>query len=436
MGIMRIVVDENMPYAREAFATLGDVTALPGRKISREDLRDVEVLAVRSITQVNADLLDGTAVRYVGTATIGTDHLDMAWMDAQGIRHCAAPGCNADSVADYMTASLLHVARRHGLTLAGLTLGVVGCGNVGSRVVKRGRALGMRVVENDPPLARATGDACYRPIEEILGCDFVTIHTPLEKTGPDATYHLVNADFLAKMAGGADERRGGRQGAGAGERGGGIERGGAGEREAAGKRGSLPFLINASRGAVVDGAALKAALASGRIAGAVLDVWEGEPRVDTELLTRVEIATPHIAGYSFDGKVNGTTGIYRQVCAWLGREATWDPTPLLPAPDVPRLEIDAAGRPDEAVLREAVFAIYPIQDDDARMRVAHATAGDAGVGAGDAAAAAAARGAAFDRLRKDYPRRREFARTTVVLRNGTDALAAKLRGLTFRVDTA
>jgi len=395
---MKIVVDENNPYAQQAFSTLGEVTALPAGKITREALRDSEILACRSTIRVNADLLEGTAVRCVATATIGTDHFDVAYLDRAGIRWYSAPGCNADSVADYFTAALLTVAQTQGAALEGRTLGVIGCGNVGSRVARRALALGMRVLENDPPLARQTGqaEACtlnssgdprYRPLDDLFAADYITLHTPLTREGPDPTHHLVNEAFLRRMRPGA-------------------------------------VLINTSRGAVVHGGSLKAALRDGRIAGAVLDVWEGEPSPDPELAELAFLATPHIAGHSFDGKIAGTMQIYRQVCEYLGREPAFDPAPLLPPPDVPKIVVDAAGRADEDLIREVVFTVYPIRNDDARFREAMAlpTALD--------------RSAAFAALRTNYPRRREFSRTRVLARNASATLLRKLRGLSFQAECA
>jgi len=395
---MKIVVDENNPYAEQAFSTLGEVTALPAGKITREALRDSEILACRSTIRVNADLLEGTAVRCVATATIGTDHFDVAYLDRAGIRWYSAPGCNADSVADYFTAALLTVAQTQGAALEGRTLGVIGCGNVGSRVACRAQALGMRVLENDPPLARQTGqaEACtlnssgdprYRPLDDLFAADYITLHTPLTREGPDPTHHLVNEAFLRRMRPGA-------------------------------------VLINTSRGAVVHGGSLKAALRDRRIAAAVLDVWEGEPSPDPELAELAFLATPHVAGHSFDGKIAGTMQIYRQVCEYLGREPAFDPAPLLPPPDVPKIVVDAAGRADEDLIREVVFTVYPIRNDDARFREAMAlpTALD--------------RSAAFAALRTNYPRRREFSRTRVLARNASATLLRKLRGLSFQAECA
>ena len=380
---MKILADENMPYVREAFAALGEVQTYRPREVCAHDLRDVEVLLVRSVTKVTPELLDGTAVRFVGTATIGTDHIDVAYLEQHGIAFASAPGCNADSVGEWMTAALLWLAKRRGWRLADRTLGVVGVGNVGGRVVRRARALGLRVIENDPPLARRTGDPRFVPLEAVLDADVVTLHVPLERGGPDPTWHLADAEFLRRM-----------------------------------KTGSV--LINASRGPVVDGADLAHALDDGTIAGAVLDVWEGEPRIDLDLLRRVELATSHIAGYSFDGRVNGTEIVYRAVCRFLDVEPTWDRASVMPTPDVPRVEVDAAGRDPQDVMAEVVERVYDITADDARLRRIADLPDDE-------------RGPYFDNLRLGYPKRREFPNTRVTVHGGTEDLRRALGELTFRV---
>jgi len=299
---LKIVVDENIPYGREAFETLGEVVLRPGRAISPEDVRDADMLMVRSITKVNADLLDNSRVRFVATATIGVDHLDEAYLRERGIQYASAPGCNANSVAEYIAAALLVLGETRGFLVRNRKLGIIGHGNVGKKVEQKASALGMEVVLNDLPLARETGDPKYRPVDEIFDCSIITVHVPLTRTGPDTTYHLLDESFFNRC-----------------------------------KTGTI--IMNTARGSVVDGAALRAALESGKIGAAVLDVWEGEPNVDLGLLPNCAIATPHIAGYSFDGKVNGTKQIYAAACAFLSVTPTWDPTPLLPPPDVPEVSL-------------------------------------------------------------------------------------------------
>jgi erythronate-4-phosphate dehydrogenase len=383
---MLILADQNIVFVREAFEALGEVRLMRGREMTPAAVRDATLLLVRSITPVNRALLEGSAVRFVATATIGTDHVDTEYLREAGVAFAAAPGSNANSVAEYITAALLVLARRQGKPLEGRTIGIVGAGNVGSRVAAKVRALGMRERLNDPPLRRSTGEAKYRPIEELMDCDFITLHVPLEKGGTDPTWHLAAADFLARM-----------------------------RPEA--------VLLNSSRGAVADNAALLQALRAGRPGAAMLDVWEGEPRIGPALLAEAALATPHIAGYSFDGKVNGTEMIYRAACEFLGRNPDWSPARCVPPPLIPEIELNARpGEPEEA-LREAVLRLYPIERDDAALRKL------GGLPPAD-------QGPYFDRLRAEYPVRREFQNTTVRLRGDASAaevLAAKLKGIGFKV---
>lgn len=377
---MKIIADENIPYVQEAFATLGEVTLRPGRAISPEDVRDAELLLVRSITKVGSDLLDGSAVRFVATATIGEDHIDRGWLDKHDIGFSSAPGCNANSVGEYIVAALLHLAEKYQFSLEGRAIGVVGVGNVGSNVARKAAALGLRVVLNDPPLADATGDTRIRPLHEILACDIITTHVPITRDGLYPTHHLVDERFLAGM-----------------------------------KPGS--FYLNTARGAVADNGAVLEALNAGHLRGAVLDVWEGEPSVRLDLLEKVDIATPHIAGYSFDGKVKGTCQIYEAACKHLGLTPTWTPDALLPAPEHPELTLDG----EAGDLKRAVDTIYPILEDDGRMRRI-------------ASEPEAEQRAYFDRLRKTYPRRREFQNTAVALAKPNPVLTNTLQGIGFRVE--
>lgn len=374
---MKIVADENIPYVQEAFAELGEVATVSGRKIDAGTVRDAELLLVRSITKVDRALLDGSRVRFVATATIGEDHIDKAYLAGRGIVFASAPGSNANSVGEYVAAALLEIEARFGLPLKDSSLGIVGVGNAGKRVFAKAGALGMRCVLNDPPLARSSGDPKYRPLEEALDCDAITFHVPLTRDGGDATYHLVDETFLARLKPGV-------------------------------------ILINTSRGRVVDGAALERALDSGHVRACVLDVWEGEPNIDVSLLDRVAIGTPHIAGYSFDGKVNGTRMIYEAACRFLGCASAWDPAPLLPEPECAELRVV----PGAGAVRDAVRAVYDIMQDDARMRRI-------------ADVSEEARGAYFDRLRKEYPRRRELFNTIAVVHPPDSALETCLRGLGF-----
>lgn len=386
--MMRIVCSSNMPYANEAFSPLGDVRVLDGRSITAADVRDADILAIRSTTRVDRALLDGSRVRFVGTATIGTDHMDTAYLDENGIAWCYSPGCNANSVSEYFTAALLWLAEQKGMCLAGRTLGVVGVGNVGRRIVEKAQALGMRVRPNDPPRQRVEGDQPdeaappFVSLDDLLrSADVVSLHVPLATSGPDRTFHLADASLFERA------------------------------------RPGLVF-INAARGGVMATAALCDALESGRVGHAVIDTWEGEPAYDHVLLDRAALGTPHIAGHSFEGKVMGTLMVYEAACRFLGREPAWRPEPLLPPAPVPELDVDAGGRSDEAVLGEIVRAVYDIEDDDRRLR--------AGRNADEQQ-----RSAHFDGLRRNYPVRREFRFTKVRLSNAAPGLRHKVRSLGF-----
>lgn len=372
---LRILADADIPLAEEAFGRYGRVRLLPGRAITRVACMEAEVLVVRSVTRVGAALLDGTPVRFVGTATAGTDHVDLTYLAARAIPFADAPGSNAESVAEYVLAALLAVAADRKEGLRGRALGVVGCGRVGGRLAPRAEALGMRVLLNDPPLADAAevrGEAHpFLSLAEVLAeADVVTLHTPLTRPGESRhpTLHLLGRDELAATRPGA-------------------------------------WLVNAARGACVGGGGLLAALESGHLGAAVLDVWEGEPAPDPALARRVAIATPHIAGYSYDGKLEGTRMVEAALRAWLSGEgvalpAPWDAEAAF-APEAP-LALDAPPAPEAVWLDALVRPAYDVRADDARFRGAVAGEADR-----------AARAAAFIRLRREYPRRRAWSRFTV-----------------------
>ncbi len=354
---MHIVIDKNIPFGNAVFSTLGEVTALETVDIQPSAVRIADILVIRSETKVNAALLDGSPVRFVGTATIGTDHVDVEYLAGRGIGFASAPGCNANSVAEYVAAALLTLSQRFRFSLAGKSLGIVGIGNIGSKVVKVGEALSMSVLQNDPPRARQTGDACFLPLDALMDADILTLHVPLSRTGPDATYHFFDAARIGSM-----------------------------------KPGSM--LINASRGAVVETAAIRDALARKHLAGAVLDVWEKEPMINTQLLSQVTIGTAHVAGYSLDGKVNAVRMIYRALCDFLHVQPTtagWDD---LPAPANPTIAVPVQGEREE-ILQKVIARSYDIELDDRLLRDVLAQPEDR-------------RAAYFMKLRTGYRMRREF----------------------------
>jgi erythronate-4-phosphate dehydrogenase len=381
---MKIVADANIPFVRECLSSIGQVEVLSGRDITRSQVADADALLVRSITPVNEALLRGSAVRFVGTATIGFDHVDLGYLERSHIGFASAPGSNANSAAEYILAALLEIGCRHHLRLEGASIGVIGVGNVGSRVARKCEALDLRVLRNDPPLQRQTHDPQYLPLAALYDCDILTIHAPLTRTGMDQTYHLANARFFAALKPGA-------------------------------------VFLNASRGAVTDSQALKAAIRAGRLRAAVLDVWENEPNIDTELLGMVDLGTPHIAGYSYDGKVAGMIMIYQALCRHFGLSPRFEAADFLPPADVPRLRLAAAGPGEEELLARAVAQVYPIRRDDDNLRQIVRQPVEQ-------------RGRFFDDLRKHYPVRREFHNTTVALAGGQENLARKLAGLGFQVE--
>ncbi len=384
---MKIIADQNIPFVKECFSSVGQITLVGGRQITPELVKDADALLVRSITKVNEDLLESSRVKFVATATIGIEHIDRTYLAANGIGFASAPGSNANSVAEYIVAALLALGKKNKFRLAGKSIGIVGVGNVGSRVEVKCRALGMHVVLNDPPLERQTGDPKYRPLKEIFACDFITLHTPLTKEGPDKTLHLAGETFFAALRDGT-------------------------------------VFLNSSRGKVQDEAALKQAMQAGRLSGVVLDVWETEPNVDPWLLKHVDLSTPHIAGYSYDGKVAGMIMIYRALCQHFGLRAEHTAGDFLPAPDVPQIHItdEQLTQPEERIIHDTVQQVYTINRDDFNMREILLQPEPQ-------------QAAWFDGLRKNYPVRREFQNTTVVLPDSESRLAKTLSGIGFKVTT-
>ncbi len=367
---MQILADENIPYVQTAFATLGEVRTIVGRHLSRADLGEAEILLVRSVSRVNEKLLAGSAVRFVGTATIGLDHIDLDYLQQQGIGFASAPGSNATAAAEYVVSALLIMAQRQGWALRDKTVGIIGCGNVGSRVLNKLNALGVNCLIHDPPLQNPN----YVDLETVLSADIITLHVPLEKSGAYPTYHLVNTDFLAKLQ-------------------------------------DNVILINASRGAVVDEVALLEALNACPTMTIILDVWENEPNINPLLLQRTALGTPHIAGYSLDGKVRGTEMLYTAVCDYFQHPRTWQAQTSLPPPPLTRLSFSKTVENNVAI-HTAVMASYDVRRDDAALR--HPSG-------------------YFDHLRKNYPVRREFNCIEIELPAEKSALAAQLRGLGFIV---
>ncbi|WP_039058810.1 4-phosphoerythronate dehydrogenase PdxB [Enterobacter sp. Bisph1] len=354
---MKILVDENMPYAHDLFRRLGEVKAVPGRPIPLAELADADALMVRSVTKVNEDLLKNTGIKFVGTATAGTDHVDEAWLQQAGIAFSAAPGCNAIAVVEYVFSSLLMLAERDGFALQDRTVGIVGVGNVGGRLQARLEALGIRTLLCDPPRADRGDEGDFRSLDELVReADVLTFHTPLFKDGPYKTLHLADDALLSRL-----------------------------------KPGTI--LINACRGPVVDNAALLRHLQAGQAISVVLDVWEPEPDLNVELLSRVDIGTAHIAGYTLEGKARGTTQVFEAFSVFLDQPRQVALDTLLPAPEFGRITLH--GPLDQSTLKRLVHLVYDVRRDDALLRKVAGTPGE------------------FDKLRKNYLERREWSSLSV-----------------------
>lgn len=352
--MLKLIVDENITLAGDAFKQFGNVTLLPGRKINNAVLHNTDILIVRSITNVNEALLKNTPVKFVGTATIGTDHIDLDYLKKNDMAFADAKGCNAFSVAEYVIASLLNLSLKFDFSLKEKSIGIVGIGNVGSIVARIAEALGMKVLLNDPPLQRNGDTRKFVDLNEILSADIITLHVPLNLKGIDKTYHLIDKEKLGRV-----------------------------KHEA--------IIINTARGAVVNNKDLLDVISKKNIK-VILDVWENEPSVNIELLNEVVIGTPHIAGYSVEGKVNGTKIIYDLLCKFLGMNAVFSFN--LETPQNSRKKFNNLKKV-EVGLNELISGIYSIQEDDKRMREMLNMNIEERI-------------KSFDLQRKNYPLRREF----------------------------
>ena len=375
---MKIIIDNKIPFIKGVLEPYSEVVYKAGAQTTAEDVADADAIITRTRTICNSTLLNGSKVKAIATATIGFDHIDTTWCEANGIAWSNAPGCNSWSVKQYISSVLVVLAQRHGLELDKMTLGVVGVGNVGSKVAEVGRALGMKVLLNDPPRARKEGGDAFVGLDRIVAeSDIITVHVPLEREGEDATWHLFDAERIAGLR--PDQ-----------------------------------ILINSSRGPVVDNKALKAALQAGALKAAVLDVWEGEPDLDPELVNLLDISTPHIAGYSADGKANGTSMSVQYISRQLDLPLKEWKAEGVPAPvQALEFELDAAGKSAQEALAEAILHTYDVRQDSDALRA------DLG---------------SFEKLRGDYMIRREPSAFTVHLKNAPAGLAERMQKLGFEVE--
>lgn len=378
---MKLVIDSNIPAADACFGSFGTLTRVPGREINAAHLQDADALIVRSITQINDALLANSPVGFIGTCTIGTDHIEQAALAKRGIGFASAPGCNAEAVVDYVLISLLTLAERDGWTLSERTVGVIGVGNVGSRLLARLTAMDVATLACDPPRAEKEGQTGFHSLSALVErCDVLCLHTPLSREGPHATSQLLNAQRIHGLAPGS-------------------------------------VLLNAGRGDCVDGLALRNRLAGKGDITAVLDVWEDEPGIDAGLRDLVSLATPHIAGHSLDGKLRGTWMIQQALARHCGQPSGLSFADICPPPALVSLHLEHALPPEDA-LRLCMRAVYDVRrDHDAlqRQTLHH------GMRKG------------FDDCRANYPLRREFATLNVQLSGEAVALEGVLRAAGFTV---
>lgn len=377
---MKIVADENIPLVNEFFSRLGEVTRLPGRNMTPADIRDADALIVRSVTRVNEALLAGSKVKFVGTCTIGVDHLEQAYLDSNNIGWSSAPGCNANSVVEYVYAALAHLD----INWLPVKFGIIGCGNVGGLLYQRLKAQGVNVRCYDPNLTAAQNPD-LTSLEDVLSCDVISMHTPLVMDGLHPSFHLLSHTELNQLKPGA-------------------------------------VLINAGRGAVIDNQALLEVLSARTDLRVVLDVWEPEPDISLELLDKVLLGSPHIAGYSYDGKLNGTEIVYKALCKHLDTTPKASLVALVPPLENNQLCVDDETQSVFAIAQSLIKQVYDIVADDARLRdtARKALAGEINFGEG------------FDHLRKHYPKRREFHNYQVHLESVSDSDKQWLQVLGFR----
>lgn len=367
---MKIVADCRIPFLRGLLEPFADVVYLPGREISKKNIQDADAILVRTRTLCSRELLEGTSIRFIGTATIGYDHIDTNFCRSNNIHWVNAPGCNAWAVAQYVTSSILCFAKKYGFDPSDKTIGIIGVGQVGQKVERCSRLLNINVLLNDPPRARNEGEKNFETLERLSSeCDILTLHPNLSKDGPDKTHHLLDDVFFAKLK-------------------------------------KPIFLINTARGSIVETNALKSAIKKGKVIDCALDCWENEPNIDQELMNFSTITTPHIAGYSSDGKANASRMILEQLNAFFDLRMP-RLTPQLPVPEEPVLKINKNNA--HKVASALLYAYNPLNDsvhlkDNPEK---------------------------FEELREQYSLRREYKAFRVL--NANEADAEILRAFGFQI---
>jgi len=377
---VQIVADENIPLLDEFFSEVGEIKKVPGRDIQPSDVEQADLLLVRSVTQVNEALLANSPVKFVGTCTIGTDHIDLDYLAQNKIQFASAPGCNSVAVVDYVLSVLSILVDERDLSFSDLTVAIIGVGNVGFKLRKRLESMGLKVLAVDPfKTEEEVGELVS--FEEALQADVISLHTPLTTDGSHPTHHMINQAVLEKMK---DD----------------------------------VCLINSCRGSVINNDDLKAHLLNNQDVQAVLDVWEKEPEVDLELMQLCKISTPHIAGYSLDGKMNGTYMVYQACCQALGLPERRQLGQFLPVPGIKEIRFDSSV-PHNQALRTAIRAAYEVRVDDGVMRSAMLRTDSLRK--------------TFDQLRRNYPLRRDIPTLKVEVPSKSRDLIKLLESAGFKV---
>ena len=373
---MKIIVDNKIPYIKGALEPFAEVIYLAGDKTTTEIVKDSDAIITRTRTNCNEQLLSGSTVKFIATATIGFDHIDTAFCEQSGISWTNAPGCNSKSVEQYIASALMVLAERKNFALKDKTIGIIGVGNVGAKVARLCEIFGMRVLLNDPPRARSEGNKGFVELNALLEeADIITLHVPLNMDGIDKTFHLADDQFYLATK-------------------------------------KNPIIINSCRGEVTDSNSLKIALRSGKISGAVIDCWENEPELDRELLNLADLGTPHIAGYSRDGKANGTNMSIRALSRFFKLGINdWKCTDV-EQPLSPDIFIDGTGKSTQQILAVAILATYDIRKDDLLLRNSVET---------------------FEKQRGDYAVRREFPAFRIFCKINNIKAIHKLNQLGFRL---
>ena len=374
---MKFVIDNKIPYIQNALEPFGEVVYLSGDKTTPDVVKNADAIITRTRTICNEKLLKGSTVKFIATATIGFDHIDTNYCEKAGIEWTNAPGCNSKSVEQYVASVLFVLAEKKGFQLKGKTIGIVGVGQVGSKVAKACEILGMNVLLNDPPRVRKEKLNGFVTLDKIKEtADIISLHVPLNMQGEDATYHLANSTFFENL-----DRK--------------------------------PIIINSCRGEVIDTSSAKEALTQKQISGLVLDCWENEPNIDLELLAMCDIATPHIAGYSKDGKANGTQMSIQSISRFFNLGIDDWQAENIELPQSTIIDIDGSGLSDESVFAKAILSTYNILTDDSALRNNPSE---------------------FEKLRGDYPVRREYPTYTIKQKNINPKTISKLKLLGFNIE--